>query len=299
MPRFLAVLTVFLVSFRSTDANDPGATTKNEAAVRKAGVSYVAAFNRHDANALASFWSTEAVYSNRLTGEQVIGRAAIAGQFTAIFEAQKGLQLDVRIESIRFISPSVAVEHGVATLLRKEGEPDATRYSAVYIKHGEEWLLDRVTDTDVAAPASNYDYLKDLEWMIGHWVDEDDGSRIVTECKWTRNKNFITRSFTVSVEDRVDMAGMQIVGWDATSKSIRSWTFDSDGGFAEGAWTKKGDRWYIRKTGVMADGRKNSAVNIIKRVDDKELTLQSVERSVGGEILPNIDEITVVRSDGD
>lgn len=118
---------------------------------------------------------------------------------------------------------------------------------------------------------------------------------MVTECHWTRNNNFLVRSFTVQIRDRVDMAGMQLIGWDPATKTIRSWVFDSDGGFGQGTWTNKGDRWYIQQNGVLTDGRKTSAVNIVTRLDDNTCTLQSVNRTVDGELLPNIDEVKVTK----
>ena len=35
-----------------------------------------------------------------------------------------------------------------------------------------------------------YDHLKQLEWMIGTWVDHEGGEVVKTECQWSRNKNF-------------------------------------------------------------------------------------------------------------
>ena len=90
-------------------------------------------------------------------------------------------------------------------------------------------------------------------------------------------------------------AGVQIVGWDPAAKQIRSWVFDSDGGFGEGKWTKKDQRWYIQATGTLPDGSKTSAVNIITYVDENTFTWQSVNREAGGEILPNVDEVVVGR----
>jgi hypothetical protein len=46
---------------------------------------------------------------------------------------------------------------------------------------------------------------------------------------------------------------------------------------------------------VLSDGRKASMVNIIRVIDDDTFTLQSVGREVDGELLPNIDEVTVIR----
>jgi uncharacterized protein (TIGR02246 family) len=269
----------------------------DEAAIRKAVESYVAAFNRGDAKALAAMWSPEAVYTNPLSGEQVVGRAEIEKQFTAIFAEAKGVKLEAKTESVRFVSPNVAVEQGTAKVIRPKQAPEDSEYTAVYVKRDSQWLLDRVTEEDVPVVPSHYEQLKDLEWMIGRWVDQDDDddTTVVTECSWTRNNNFITRSFTIQIRDRIDMAGMQIIGWDPSTKQIRSWVFDSDGGFGQATWKKKGNRWYIQQSGVLPDGRKSSAVNIVTRLDDNTCTLQSVNRMVDGELLPNIDEVKIAK----
>ena len=269
----------------------------DEAAIRKAVESYVAAFNSGDAKALAAMWSPEAVYTNPLSGEQVVGRAEIEKQFTAIFAEAKGVKLEAKTESVRFVSPNVAVEQGTAKVIRPKQAPEDSEYTAVYVKRDSQWLLDRVTEEDVPVVPSHYEQLKDLEWMIGRWVDQDDDddTTVVTECSWTRNNNFITRSFTIQIRDRIDMAGMQIIGWDPSTKQIRSWVFDSDGGFGQATWKKKGNRWYIQQSGVLPDGRKSSAVNIVTRLDDNTCTLQSVNRMVDGELLPNIDEVKIAK----
>ena len=196
--------------------------------------SYVAAFNQGDAKALAAMWSPEAVYTNPLSGEQVVGREEIEKQFAAIFADAKGAKLEAKTDSIQFVSPSVGIEHGTAKVIVPDQAPEETEYTAVYVKRDDQWLLDRVTEEDVLVIPSHYEQLKDLEWMIGRWVDQDDNATVVTECNWTKNNNFITRSFTVQIRDRIDMAGMQVIGWDPAAKQIRSWVFDSDGGLARG-----------------------------------------------------------------
>jgi uncharacterized protein (TIGR02246 family) len=281
------------------DSDKPSAQpSADESAIRKADEAYVQAFNRHDAKALADAWSPEAVYLNRTTGDEVVGRAAIAEQFTAYFKQQPEVKMELEAGPIQFISPNVAVEQGNGKTLVPNAEPEVVDYSAVYVRRDGQWLLDRVTDTTkTTAPPSHYDRLKPLEWMIGRWVDSDKGDDVdvETECKWTKNKNFITRSFTVTVGNEFNLSGMQIVGWDASAKQIHSWTFDSDGGFAEAVWTPKGDKWFIRNKGVLGDGRKATMVNIIKKVDDNSFTWQTVERTAGDELLPNVDEVLIVR----
>jgi uncharacterized protein (TIGR02246 family) len=276
-------------------AGEPNESSADEAAIRKADEAYVTAFNAHDAKALADAWSPEAVYLNRATGAEVVGRPAIAEQFTALFKDQPEVKLDLNVESIQFVSPNVAVEHGTAQTLTPNAAPDETGYSAVFVRRDGQWLLDRVTDKAKEGAPSSYEQLKPLEWMIGSWVDKDDDVDIKTECRWTKNRTFITRSFTVTVQGDINLSGMQIIGWDPVAKTIRSWTFDSDGGFAEATWTFKKDRWFIRNKGVLADGRKASMVNVIKPVDQNSFTWQTVERTAGGELLPNIDEVLIVR----
>jgi uncharacterized protein (TIGR02246 family) len=271
------------------------ADKSDEDAIRASVETYVAAFDRRDAKALAALWSPEAVYTNPVTGQQAVGRAEIEKQFAAIFAEAKGVKLEAKTNSVQFVSPNVAVERGTAKVIRPNQAPEESEYTAVYVKRDGQWLLDRVTEEDVPIAPSQPKELQQLDWMIGTWVDQDQQNRIETTCQWTKNRTFITRFFTVSIRDRIDMAGLQIVGWDPAAKQIRSWVFDSDGGFGEGVWRKKGNRWYVQSTGTLPDGRKTSAVNIITYVDDDTFTWQSVNRQAGGEILPNVDEVVVVR----
>ncbi len=269
----------------------------SEAAIRKMVAGYVEAFNKHDAEALAGFWSPDAVYLDRATGEQVVGRPEIAKRFTALFKNQPETKMTVNTESIRFVSPNVAVEQGTSKESSGEGEAEDVPYTAVYIKRDAQWMLDRVTDQENKEPPSHYEQLKPLEWMVGRWVDkdDDDNATIETDCNWTKNKNYLTRSYAVTIGDQIELSGMQVIGWDPSAKTIRSWTFDSDGGFAEATWEHKGDRWYIRNKGVLADGRKATMTNVIRKIDDNSFTWQTIERTAGGEILPNIDEVVIQR----
>jgi uncharacterized protein (TIGR02246 family) len=299
MPTRRVMLTVALMAWGLASAvgAEADGQAADETAIRKAVESYVAAFNQGDAKALAAMWSREAVYTNPLSGEQVVGREAVEKQFAGIFAEAKGAKLEAKTESVQFVSPNVAVEHGTAKVTRSDQAPEESDYTAVYVKREGQWLLDRVTEEDVPAPVpSHYEQLKELEWMIGKWVDQDDQATVVTECNWAKNNNFLTRSFTIQIRDRIDMAGMQIIGWDPAAKQIRSWVFDSDGGFGQATWKKKGNRWYIQQSGVLPDGRKSSAVNIITCVDNNTCTLQSVNRTLDGELLPNIAEVQITKN---
>lgn len=293
--RDLCFVGLMVISLTSITSAQDDRRVADEAAIRRAVDAYVAAFNKADAKALAAMWALEAVYSNPITDEEVTGREAIEKQFAGIFADAKGAKLESTTLTIEFVSPNVAVEQGVARVILPDQSIDESRYSAVYVKSGGEWLLDRVTEESIPIVSANYDRLKELEWMVGRWIDQDDEVTVVTECNWTRNNNFLIRSFTVQAGDTIDMSGIQIIGWDPVTKKIRSWVFDSDGGFGQATWNRTGDQWFIRQSGVLADGRQSSSVNIIRYVDEKTCTIQSVDRTVDTELLPNVPEVRIAK----
>lgn len=269
---------------------------EDEAAIRKSVESYVAAFNNHDAKAIAALWSPNAVYTNRVTGDEVMGRGNIENELVSIFKDAKDLKIAVDVTSVRFMSPSVAVEEGVARIVRAGQEPDETVYSTVYVKVDGKWLVDHMAEEPKPVFRSNYQHLKDLEWMIGTWVDQDNAARIETTSSWTKNQNFITRKFAVSGVGQSDLSGIQLIGWDPVEEKIRSWVFDSDGGFGNAIWTKKGNKWIVNAAATLADGRKASVVTTLTVVDDKTITWQATGRTLDGNILPNIEPIKLTRN---
>jgi uncharacterized protein (TIGR02246 family) len=267
----------------------------DEAAIRRAVDAYVAAFNRGDARALAACWSDEGEYVSP-DGMRFKGRAAIQKEFEAYFAESQGRQhVEISHPSIRFLTPDVAVEEGRARVTRPGQAPVKTTYIAIHVKQKGRWRMDSVRETIVPSVPSHYDNLKELEWLIGQWVDRGEDSTIETSCRWTKNQNFITRSFKVSIGDEIDMEGTQVIGWDPAKEQIRSWLFDSKGGFAEGVWTRDGDTWTIRAHYVLNDGQRASSVNVLTRVDENTFQWRSVGREIGGQIQPDIENVTVVR----
>jgi uncharacterized protein (TIGR02246 family) len=295
---FLVAITQLIVTAQLVAQEAPATANQaaDEAAIRANGDKYVEAYNRRDSRTMAGMWSPEAVYMDPTTGEGVVGREAIAKQFDYAFAGSEDAKLAISIESIEFVSPNVAIEKGVADVTYTDFPAEKTNYTAVHVKRDGQWLIDRVSEVEVPPPPpSNYEHLKELEWMVGSWVDADKEATVHTDCAWTKNKNFMTRSFALVVGDSVEMSGMQIIGWDPAAKQIRSWVFDSDGAFSEGKWTHKDDRWVVQQTGTITDGGKSTATNIITQLDNNSFTWQSINREIDGEILPNVDEILNVR----
>jgi len=182
---------------------------------------------------------------------------------------------------------------------RRAGEEsNDSEFTVVRVKQNDQWLIDRVSEVETEKPLpSNYEHLKELEWMIGSWHDDDPrpAVEIQTDCDWTKNKNFMTRAFAVAIGDRVNKSGMQIIGWDPVAKQVHSWIFDSDGGFGEGTWTHKGDKWFIQNTGTLPDGGKATSLSIMTRLDNDSFKWESVNRDIDGELQPNVEPVLVVR----
>ena len=268
-----------------------------EAAIRKLVDSYVEDFNAGDAKAVALHWASSAVYLSRTTGERVSGREDIQKQMEAMFADTPGLKLEVSVDSIRLLSDSVAVEDGTARFIEAGTPPTETTYTAIHIKENGKWKMDSVRETVIPSVVtlSNYKYLSELEWMIGQWIDDAGDSTIETKCEWTKNRNFITRSFKASIQGQIELEGTQVIGWDPSSGTIRSWMFDSDGGFGEGTWERNDNRWIVKLSQVLPDGGKGSSVNIFTYIDNDTFTWQSIGRQIDGEFVPNVEEVTVVR----
>ena len=131
--------------------------------------------------------------------------------------------------------------------------------------------------------------------MVGKWTGTTDNAEVELDCDWTKNQNFLTRAFKITLDDDDVFSGMQVIGWDPAAKKIRSWTFDSNGTFAEATWEQKGNRWFLRNRGTLPDGRTATMINVMKQVDANSFTWQTIERTAGDELLPNIDEIQLVR----
>ncbi|MEW6529704.1 MAG: SgcJ/EcaC family oxidoreductase [Thermodesulfobacteriota bacterium] len=275
-------------------AADSANVQAEEAAIRKSVDSYMQAYNRADARAVASHWSRQGEYVAP-SGERFKGPDKIRPALESFFSKNKGLQLKVAVFDIQFPSPDRAVEKGIAVIGRSGGEPQEILYTATHVKEDGAWKLLSVEEEESSVPVSNIAHLGQLEWLIGEWVDRDEGATLESRFQWTQNYGFINGSFRVVIQDRIQAQGTQVIGWDAAAKKIRSWIFDSTGAFGEGEWSRDGNRWTVKLKTVLNNGKKASSINVYAYVDPNSFTWQSVGREVDGQPLPNIDQVTVVR----
>jgi uncharacterized protein (TIGR02246 family) len=268
--------------------------SQDEIAIRKAIESYVEAYNRGDASAAASYWSRQGSYLTKI-GESAKGPDKIRAALDKFFAENKGIQVKAAPFDVQRQSADRATALGFATFQRPGEENDEVLFTATYVKEKGAWKLLKVEEEESSVPLDTIAKLGELEWLIGEWVDEDENATVETTFRWAKDYAFINGTFRVTVGDQVDLEGTQVIGWDPVAKKMRSWIFDNEAGFGEGEWSREGNRWTVNLKSTLGTGEKASSMNIYTYVDPNSFTWQSVSRAVGGELLPDIDEVTVVR----
>ena len=259
---------------------------------------YEAAYAKGDLKAMTDFFADDAQYTSD-DGRIYDGRAAIEGSIKAALEAGKGAKLAINLDSVRLLSPDVVMEKGSTTVTAKNGETSGAQYAAVYVKKDGKWKISQLIETPLADP-SPHDQLSQLGWLVGNWeeADKSDDLTVDSQYLWAKSGNFITRNVTVKRGGDITMEGWQVIGWDPLANCIRSWTFDDEGGFSEGRWSRDGERWLLRETGVTPAGDRTAADNTFTRVSDDRLNWESNNRTLNGDPQPGIARIEINRVKG-
>jgi hypothetical protein len=181
----------------------------------------------------------------------------------------------------------------------KDGETNGALYTAVYLKKDGKWKISQLIETP-QADVTAHGRLSELGWMVGDWEDSDksDNLTVHSQYNWARGGNFLTRNVTVKRGADTTLEGWQIIGWDPIEGCIRSWTFDDEGGFSEGRWTREGDRWLQRETGVTPEGGRTTAEITFSKVNNDRFTWESTNRTLDGLPQPGTGRIEINRVKG-
>jgi uncharacterized protein (TIGR02246 family) len=278
------------VMLNSAMSEDPKGHAEDSQAIKQAAAAYSAAFDKGDIDRLLSYWSPDAEYIDE-SGKMTQGREAIAALLRKNQENLKGYKMKLQGSGFRFVTPDVALVDGKATLVSPEGKEDVTPFAAVWVKSGGKWLvrsLRDLGDDDAKEPETPTEHLKPLEQLLGDWVSTDKGADIRVHCRWTLDKSFVRLEYKIKKGDQVSTTEQQF-GWDPVNRQIRSWYFDSAGGFGEATCTQDGERWVSETSGVLPDGRIGTATQVVHFIDEKSFVFQSRNRAIDGRPLADIE----------
>lgn len=272
------------------------APSNNEQEIRQFFQEYVDTFNQHNFKELAQFWADDATYTNPMTQASIQGRDAIANEMKNWFEDAQVDNLKARVVRVFMTNDNQATARGVFHLSFKDAKPAVTNiFQAELEKNGDNWQFKKIQQVRQDPSVSHEKELEKLSWLIGEWESKDSDVALNIETKWDIFKNFLVQNITVNIFDLKALEARQIIAWDPVSKEIKSWMFDSDGGFGTGKWYQKEDSWFVDSAYTLPDGRKASAINIYTPSDKNSFEWESEGRDINGEILPNIEPITVER----
>jgi uncharacterized protein (TIGR02246 family) len=263
-------------------------------AIEKLSKDFMQAFNDRNAAAIAASWTTDGEFI-RNDGEPIRGRAAIEKGYADYFKTLKiKPNVSVQVDALRFPSADTAVAEVTLRLKNDEGEVVASSWrNALVVREGGQWkiALVREWDRDVGLDVN----LPELGWLIGTWQASTKDKEVTITYQWDENKVFIHGKYTVKERDKVVESGMHMIGKDNAEGAIRSWVFQSDGGFGGGVWTREGKKWSVDVYGVTPDGKELTGTSIYVHVDPNTFTWQAVGQAVNGDPIPATEPIKVTK----
>jgi uncharacterized protein (TIGR02246 family) len=294
--RVAGVVAVFMSCAFAESADE---VSPEKAAVAANDRAYEIAYANSDVESLVNFFTDDAEYTTE-EGRTFSGRAEIQAAFQAGLAANRGSKLVINADTVRLLGPESLLEKGSTTVTRADGETDGSLYTAIYVKKDGEWKINQLIESPLPA-LTPHEQLQELGWLVGEWeeTDQADDLSIKSAYTWARGGNFLTRNVTVKRAGTVTLQGWQIIGWDPLEKRLRSWTFDDEGGYAEGVFTREGNRWLQRETGVTPEGDRTGADNTITKISADRFTWESDNRTLDGDPQPSIGQIEINRVKGE
>jgi uncharacterized protein (TIGR02246 family) len=251
--------------------------------------SFVEAFEKGDAKAVAAHWTPEGEYIDD-DGTKYQGREELEKAYTDFFAKNKKLKLAIEKQSLRFLSGNTAVEEGYLKMKRaKSADFVNTKFSALHVKEEGKWQIAIIREW----PSEGIS-LFDLEWLIGSWQAKRDDLHVTATYEWSEHKKYILMTFTMKEKDRINK-GKQFISHDASTGLLRSWTFEDNGDFGAAVWAHDGKKWVLDASGVLESGAVMTATNIMTQLNEDTFLWQSVERTLDEERLPDVAPIKVTR----
>jgi uncharacterized protein (TIGR02246 family) len=270
--------------------------TPEQQAVAQAVEAFTKTYSAADPKALADCFTDDVVLTDP-EGNETRGKSVVTEMYARSFQENPGLKLETQVAEVRFITPDVARVEGRSRLSGSSDASEFTRFSSLLVHKDGKWQAAEIREfTAPAKEISPAERLKELEWMVGHWVDESGNNKVEADVKWAENNSYLVRTYTAHLEGEKPTSGTQFIGWDPQTGQIKSWNFDSEGGHGEGLWTRTSDtEWIVKAQGVLYDGRPTSATVVHTILNKDSVRTNSTERIIGGQVAPDIVDVVMVR----
>jgi uncharacterized protein (TIGR02246 family) len=281
-----------LLAAAALGSSSASAEEQTESANPTASVSaaYQQAFNAGNADKLAALHTKDAEWldSDGTTHE---GRDAIRAVLAKAFAAAPGRTIQFAVEKVRPVGDDVIIETGCAAVTAPDGEESVSAYTTIYAKDGDDWRIAQVTETAPEIQPSPASQLGALRWLEGTWKGENSKRPVTLKISEAQNGNFLTINYAFG-QDGDQGTSTEVVGFDAAADQVRSWTFDSEGGFSEATWQPDGSNWLVVSKSVNPDGsRASSQLDIRPTADGKSFTVEGYNRESGGVPMPKLGPI--------
>lgn len=259
----------------------PTASAKNDGdAVRSASRELRRAMQRRDSKAVQEMWWPEGEYID--ANGHVLKASDIVSRLRESHPSNLAPAVECEPETtLRFLTPDVATESGKLDCQTKtDGRLPARRYTAIWVKHNGNWMLDSLHEAFVDEPTVSA-HLQSLEFLIGEWVGTTEDAATLVSAHWGGEGNYILREFAFTHDSGETVLGTQRIGWDPVAGRIKSWTFDTQGGTAEETWRLDGKRWIVDTVDISPDGKQGKTSAIYTPGGEQSYTLDVTNAEVG------------------
>jgi uncharacterized protein (TIGR02246 family) len=261
--------------------------------IRQQAADYAKLYAARDAKGLAAMWTADGTFTDS-RGHEHVGRAALEEYFADGFKEELPQTLDIVITSLKQPASGVAIEEGTTRISSGPGMGSMGRYLVVHNKVDGKWLMSTCVETEYSA-TSNFEYLKDLDWLVGSWSVKEQPQAAHLKVSWSKNKTFLVCRYVVADGKEGTIEELQIIGWNPHTAQINVWHFGAAGGFGYGQLVCDGKNWIERATATEPDGSAGRARYKLTRLDDNSFTWQSTKRAIAGQSLPDSNPLTIVR----
>lgn len=280
----------FLVAQQPAEQTPPAkaAASPDEQALRATLAAYSTAYKANDVDRILAFWADDAEFVDE-DGEVTKGRDALAKGFRERAASRNLADFQAKITSLRFLRGDLAMADGTIKAVDADGSSDSGAFQSLWTKAADgQWRILSVRSqvSDDETP-ENVVRLQPLERLIGEWVHRSGDTEITIKCRRANKQCFLVAEQSVKVKGTETLSNTIVIGWDPQEHLIRSWVFDSAGGFGSGLWQRRGNEFQVDSTGTRADGRSASSLNSWNFINDDTLEWSATDREIDGEALPD------------